>query len=184
MLNKLNKFLYSSIIISALMLLIGVTFVIYPEISFATITYILAIVLVINGIYFLIEKENSIFFSSLFTLGIIEILFGLVILLNPDIVKTLFPIVIGIIMVTKATLDLKLSMLLCKNKYDSWLYIFICSIISITCGVIIILNPNIGTIALTTFIGIVITIYALSNIVDTFLFKKDINNIIKLLEKK
>lgn len=183
MLNKLNKFLYSSIIISIIMFIIGLIFIIYPEVSFTTITYILSILLIVNGIYFLIEKESSIFFSSFLTLGVIELLLGIIMLVNPDIVKTLFPIVAGIIMITKSTLDLRLSILLYRNNINSWLSLLICSIISIICGLIIILNPSIGTIALTTFLGILITVYSISNIIDTIIFKKNIKEITKLLEK-
>ncbi len=183
MLNKLNKFLYSSIIISIIMFIIGLIFIIYPEVSFTTITYILSILLIVNGIYFLIEKESSIFFSSFLTLGVVELLLGIIMLVNPDIVKTLFPIVAGIIMITKSTLDLRLSILLYRNNINSWLSLLICSIISIICGLIIILNPSIGTIALTTFLGILITVYSISNIIDTIIFKKNIKEITKLLEK-
>lgn len=183
MLNKLNKFLYSSIIISIIMFIIGLIFIIYPEVSFTTITYILSILLIVNGIYFLIEKESSIFFSSFLTLGVIELLLGIIMLVNPDIVKTLFPIVAGIIMITKSTLDLRLSILLYRNNINSWLSLLICSIISIICGLIIIVNPSIGTIALTTFLGILITVYSISNIIDTIIFKKNIKEITKLLEK-
>lgn len=183
MLNKLNKFLYSSIIISIIMFIIGLIFIIYPEVSFTTITYLLSILLIVNGIYFLIEKESSIFFSSFLTLGVIELLLGIIMLVNPDIVKTLFPIAAGIIMITKSTLDLRLSILLYRNNINSWLSLLICSIISIICGLIIILNPSIGTIALTTSLGILITVYSISNIIDTIIFKKNIKEITKLLEK-
>ena len=183
MLNKLNKFLYSSIIISIIMFIIGLIFIIYPEVSFITITYILSILLIVNGIYFLIEKESSIFFSSFLTLGVIELLLGIIMLVNPDIVKTLFPIVAGIIMITKSTLDLRLSILLYRNNINSWLSLLICSIISIICGLIIILNPSTGTIALTTSLGILITVYSISNIIDTIIFKNNIKEITKLLEK-
>ena len=183
MLNKLNKFLYSSIIISIIMFIIGLIFIIYPEVSFTTITYILSILLIVNGIYFLIEKESSIFFSSFLTLGVIELLLGIIMLVNPDIVKTLFPIVAGIIMITKSTLDLRLSILLYRNNISSWVSLLICSIISIICGLIIILNPSIGTIALTTSLGILITVYSISNIIDTIIFKNNIKEITKLLEK-
>ena len=183
MLNKLNKFLYSSIIISIIMFIIGLIFIIYPEVSFTTITYTLSILLIVNGIYFLIEKESSIFFSSFLTLGVVELLLGIIMLVNPDIVKTLFPIVAGIIMITKSTLDLRLSILLYRNNINSWLSLLICSIISIICGLIIILNPSIGTIALTTSLGILITVYSISNIIDTIIFKNNIKEITKLLEK-
>lgn len=184
MLKRLNKFLYSSIVISILMLIIGLTFIIFPEVSFKTITYILSFALIINGIYFIAQKELNLFFSNLSTLGIVELLLGVVLLLKPDLVKTLFPIVAGIIMVTKSTMDLRLSILLKKNEYSSWLYIFICSVISIVCGLIIIINPNIGTIALTLSLGILITLYSVSNIVDTIMFKKNVDNIVKILDRK
>lgn len=183
MLNRLNKFLYSSIIISVLMLVIGMIFIIFPEVSFKTITYILAIILIVNGIYFIFEKEASLFFSSFLTLGIIEILLGAVMLLNPDIMKTLFPIVAGIVMVTKSTLDLRMSLLLKKYEYDTWLSIFICSLIAIISGIIIIINPSIGTMALTVSLGILITINSISSIIDTIIFKKNIKEIAKLLDK-
>ena len=127
MLKKLNKFLYSSVIISVIMFIIGLIFMIYPDISFKTITYILSIVLIINGLYFVIEKESSIFFSNFLTFGVVEILLGIIMLVNPDIVKTIFPIVVGIIMIAKSSLDLRLSILLHNNNYSSWLSIFICS---------------------------------------------------------
>ena len=104
-------------------------------------------------------------------------------LLNPDIMKTLFPIVAGIVMVTKATLDLRLSLLLKKYEYDTWLSIFICSLIAIISSVNIIINPSIGTMALTVSLGLLITINSISSIVDTIIFKKNIKEISKLLEK-
>lgn len=104
-------------------------------------------------------------------------------ILNPDIIKVLFPIVVGIVMIVKSVLDLRISLLLYKNEYSNSLFLFICSIISVICGLFIIINPTIGTIALTTTIGIIIIIYAISNIIDTIVFKKDINEIVKLFEK-
>ena len=172
MLQKLNKFLNSSIVISGLMFLIGLILIIYPEMSFDTLTYVLSAMLIINGLYFIIEKESSILFSGFLMLGVIELLLGIVVILNPNIIKTLLPIVFGIIMVTKSTLDLRISMLLSKNGYDNWLLMLILSIISIICGLIIILNPAFGATVLTTYIGIVIVIYSVSAFVDTIMIKK------------
>ena len=183
MLNKINKFLYSSIALSILMFVIGIIFIIEPEASFNTITYILAIVLIINGIYFLFEKETSIFFTGFITFGVVEILLGVVMFLNPDIVKTLFPIVTGIIMISKSAIDLRFSFLLNKSGDRNWLGLAICAVTSIARGLIIIFYPSIGTVALTTYLGILITVYSVSNIIDTIMFKKNINEIAKLLDK-
>ena len=56
MVKKINKFIYSSIVISILMFIMGIIFIVYPDISFTTITYILSILLIINGIYFIATK--------------------------------------------------------------------------------------------------------------------------------
>ena len=184
MIEKLNKFLYSSIIISILMFVLGMMFIIFPQMSFETITYILSVVLIINGIYFIIEKEDSFFFSGFLTLGIIQILIGLILILNPILVKTLFPIFVGIVMVTKSTLDFRISLLLKKYGYKNWLSIFIFSVISIICGLIIIIKPTtIGTVAITTYLGLILSIYSISNIIDSIIFIKNIKEITKLLKK-
>ena len=65
MLKNLNKFLYSSIAISIIMFLMGLIFIIFPEVSFETITYILAVVLIVNGIYFILEKKENFFFIGI-----------------------------------------------------------------------------------------------------------------------
>ncbi len=68
----------------------------------------------------------------------------------------------------------------------TWLSIFIFSVISIICGLIIIVNPTtIGTIAITTYLGLILSIYAISNIlfIDSIFFIKNIKEITKLLKK-
>ena len=64
MLQKLNKLYLSSIIISILMFILGLIFIIFPEVSFTTMTYALSAILIVNGIYFIVDKESSIFSSS------------------------------------------------------------------------------------------------------------------------
>lgn len=182
MLKKLNKFLNSSIAMAILMLLMGLIFIIFPKTSFETITYIIAVILIINGIYFIVEKNNTYLFPGFLSLGIIELLVGTIILINPNIVKTLFPILIGIVMITKSSLDIRLSLSLKNIKGSNWLLLFICAILSVICGIIIIINPNLGSIAITTYIGIVLTIYSITNIVDTIMFKKYINDIVKVFK--
>ena len=85
-------------------------------------------------------------------------------------------------MITKSSLDLRLSLLLNENGYKNWLILFILSILSIVCGIIVIANPTIGRVAITSYIGIIIAFYSLSVLVDTFIFKKNIKDIIKLIE--
>ena len=82
MIKKLNKFLYSSIAISILMYFIGVIFMLNPEASFKSINYVLAIIFIVNGIYFMLENENSLLFSGLQSIGVVEFLLVRILLIR------------------------------------------------------------------------------------------------------
>ena len=51
------------------------------------------------------------------------------------------------------------------------------------CGVVFILHPLASSEVITTFIGALIMIYSLSDIIDMFMFKKHINDVIKSFKK-
>lgn len=183
MIKKLNKFLYSSIVISVLMCFLGLVFMIYPQMSFETINYVLAIVLIVNGIYFMLENENNILFSGLQSIGIVELLLGVVLVLKPDLMQTLLPIIVGIVMVVKAFVNLRFSLALGNYGYSNWLLLLILSIISIVAGTLIIINPHIGSIALTFSLGFLICTYSVTNIIDVLVFKNHIKEIAKIFKK-
>jgi uncharacterized membrane protein HdeD (DUF308 family) len=180
--ENLNKFFISSIVLSIIMFVIGMILIIYPEISFLTITYILSVILIVNGLYFIFGKDGSILFSSFLTLGVVELILGIIMLRNPDIVMTLFPIVVGIVMITKSSFDLKISLILKDCNYKNWIILFILAVLSIICGALIIVNPTVGRVAITSYIGFIIAFYSLSAFIDTFIFKKNIKDIIKLIK--
>ena len=183
MIKKLNKFLYSSIVISILMCFLGLVFMIYPQMSFETINYVLAIILIVNGIYFMLENENNILFSGLQSIGIVELLLGVVLVLKPDLMQTLLPIIVGIVMVVKAFVNLRFSLALGNYGYSNWLLLLILSIISIVAGTLIIINPHIGSIALTFSLGFLICTYSVTNIIDVLVFKNHIKEIAKIFKK-
>ena len=182
MIKKLNKFLYSSIVISVLMCFLGLVFMIYPQMSFETINYVLAIILIVNGIYFMLENENNILFSGLQSIGIVELLLGVVLVLKPDLMQTLLPIIVGIVMVVKAFVNLRFSLALGNYGYSNWLLLLILSIISIVAGTLIIINPHIGSIALTFSLGFLICTYSVTNIIDVLVFKNHIKEIAKIFK--
>ena len=169
MIKKLNKFLYSSIVISVLMCFLGLVFMIYPQMSFETINYVLAIILIVNGI--------------LQSIGIVELLLGVVLVLKPDLMQTLLPIIVGIVMVAKAFVNLRFSLALGNYGYSNWLLLLILSIISIVAGTLIIINPHIGSIALTFSLGFLICTYSVTNIIDVLVFKNHIKEIAKIFKK-
>ena len=61
----------------------------------------------------------------------------------------------------------------------SWILSLIMSILSIVCGILFIVNPLDGAEVIVSFVGILLFVYSLSDIVDMCIFKKNINVIKK-----
>ena len=90
MIKKLNKLLTSSIITSLLFLLIGIIIVIYPENSIKVLSTLLAIFLVVNGLYLIVIGADirNIFFIDFFPTGILSLVLGILMILYPNTLST------------------------------------------------------------------------------------------------
>ena len=58
----------------------------------------------------------------------------------------------------------------------------ILSILTILCGIIIILNPQSSAFALTTLFGILMMVYSFVGMVNLFIFKSNVNDLVKQLK--
>ena len=70
-----------------------------------------------------------------------------------------------------------------KEIDSSWVLSLITSLLMIICGFILIINPRISAIMITTLMGIILMVYAISDIIDMFVFKSKIKNVSKYFEK-
>ena len=67
MLNKLNKYLNSGIILTIVFLLVGGILIVKPDISFNIISYLIGASLIVSGIYlFIIDSKTNNIFIKLF----------------------------------------------------------------------------------------------------------------------
>jgi uncharacterized membrane protein HdeD (DUF308 family) len=183
MLKKFNKFMWISIASCVLFLIIGIIFLGNPETSFKVVSIIFSVLLIVTGIYLIVDYSGKVLFTSFLTTGILSLILGVVLLLNPDALVVLVPIVVGTWMITSSIVDIELSLSLKKIGYSSWLLPTIMAIIAILCGVLMIVYPHSGTIALTTFFGILLIVYSMAAIIDLFVFKKNVNDIVKEIEE-
>lgn len=180
----LNKFIITSISISVLFLIVGIILMIYPEISLTTLSYVIGFSFIISGIFFMIESSNKLLFMNFITFGMLQIIAGYVFLVYPELIKTLLPILIGIWMVVKSTIDCNFSLMLKKYSNENWFYLLALSILSIVCGFIIILNPQISSLAIITAIGAIIIVYSIANIANAIIIKNNAKKILNYFDVK
>lgn len=184
MVKFFNKYLNLSIIISVISILFGLVIVIWPNISLDVIAYIIACFLIVYGSYNFIESFtiNPLICLLQMTTSILSMMMGIIIFLNPDVFEKIIPIVLGITFIISGFFKTRISFVI-KNVDSSWYFTLGASILMIICGFVLIINPKISALMLTTIIGTLLIIYSISGIIDTIIFKKKIKDITKYFDK-
>ena len=175
MLKKFNKYINISIILTLLFLALGILVVCFPTTSIKVIAIIIAILLIVGGVLLISDYGISIFWVNLTAVGILSILMGIILLLYPDILVILIPIVVGMFVI-------QISLVLKDCGYNMWFLSIILSILTIVCGIIIMINPQSSSTALTTLFGILVMVYSVAGMTNLIIFKSNVNNIVKKLK--
>lgn len=186
MLKKFNQIINEAIGISIIFLLLGIIFLIYPNISIQVVAYLIAFILIGSGIYLIgLEFTNRIIFFPMDTLfnGIISVILGTIILIYPNIFQTIIPIMLGIYFILDSIFKLKVIMFLRRIDNTSWILTLLLTILSIICGIVLIANPLDSSIAIALFAGIILIVYSITGIIDMLLFKKNIHDLVKEWKK-
>ena len=178
--KEINKYLNLSIVMSVLFAILGVILVVSPNSSLDTI----AAFLLVYGTYNFIDSFaiHPIFFFMKVASSVISIILGIVIFLNPEIFKNLIPIALGIFFIINGIFKTRMAFII-KNIDNYFVLSVITSVLTIICGIVLIINPSISAVMITTMIGIVILVYAVFDIVDAFILKHRVKEISKYFEQ-
>lgn len=183
MLNKLNKYLNSGIILTIVFLLVGGILIVKPDISFNIISYLIGASLVVSGIYlFIIDSKTNNIFINVFLYAILLTLIGILIILNPVTLKVILPIFLGLWFLISGIFKIRLDIYMKDEPY--FILSLITNIITVICGVILLINPVESVSAITISLGIIIVISSISSLIDIIIFKKNINSVVKYLKEE
>ena len=184
---EIKKILWPSLVSSLVILILGFLLVFQSEVTLMTISYIIGAILFAIGIiamirFFTNKSEDS--FSQLnIVYGIICILAGIFFEKKKKMIGSIIPVVLGIGIIINSSIKVQQALVLrnVKNKY--WTISLVISLLSLVCGVVLLFNPFSGAVVLTKIIGIFLILYAVLDLVNTFLLKKS-NGIQIEIEKK
>lgn len=183
MLNKLNKYLNSGIILTIVFLLVGCILIVKPDISFNIISYLIGASLIVSGIYlFIIDSKTKNIFINVFLYAILLTLIGILIILNPITLKVILPIFLGLWFLISGIFKIRLDIYMKDEPY--FILSLITNIITVICGVILLINPVESVSAITISLGIIIVVSSISSLIDIIIFKKNINSVVKYLKEE
>ncbi len=183
----LKKVFNISIISSLLLFLFGLVLAVNAEGFIKSITVAIGVVLLLIGVfpvidYFRYRKEGLGASVGLIS-GIFSIVCGLMLLINEDLLMILIPVFIGVWMIINGINKIQVSFEIKDLGEKSWIITFIYSILIIVLGGYFIVNPISGATTVTSFIGIVLCIYAVLDIIDCIIIKVKVKSFKKELDK-
>ena len=174
----------SYVIASAVYILMGLVLVIYPEMSIKLVCNIIGIVILLYGaikiLSYFRNKDGGLTFRFDLIIGIIFAVIGGFLLLRPDVIVSVLPIIIGVYILFDSLMNLRQAADLKNAGYDKWWSMLLLAVIMIILGVVMILNPF-GTVALMVmFIGGIFLFRGASNIVSIIFTNKKIKTLKKV----
>ena len=129
--KKFNKLMTISLITSIAFIILGLILSIFTKLSLDIIGYVAAILLIINGVLNVTDdyKQFKVFyFFDGFTSGLLSIIFGIIIIANPNYIALIMPIMSGLWIIIASTFKLRMALALKDSSKTNWILPYILSI--------------------------------------------------------
>lgn len=164
----LKKFKTNVVFSSLLCVLLGVVLVLWPGLSIQIVCMAVGAVLIVSGairiIGYFTVKDGSIYSQMNLIFGIIFAVVGVWIVMKPDKVLAIIPIIVGIVISLHGLHNLQQAIELCKDKYDKWWIALLLGVLTVGFGVLLICRPFAAIETMVMLIGVFLIYDGLSNI--------------------
>jgi len=187
---KSKKNFTLSLIMSFLFVIVGLFLFIKPNTTITTISYLVGGVLIILSIISIYRYFKSDYginpFDFDLVYGVLVAIAGLYMIINPTALQEFFAIILGIWIIINAVTKFQYALVLKRLKKDDWKYTLLISFLTFIWGIVLLINPLKTVLKATQVIGVFIIIYAVLDIVDNFVLKRnqDDLNSLSMIQKK
>jgi len=182
----IEKFSRISTITSILFIILGIFLFFKPEVTLSFISYILGLVILLNGIinlisYFSNQKKRNLFDFS-FILGILSVVVAIIFISKPNMIASIIPLILGIWILVNGVIKLQVSMNLRNYPNSNWVRSIVISLFNVFLGIILILNPFEGAILFTKIIGLFLVGYAVLDFLQSRTIKKSLQDGVEFIK--
>lgn len=173
----IKKALGAYITFAFIFIVIGICLLAWPRTSLVTICYVIGAVILAWGVIkilnFVNNKNMIRSFSFQFNLivGIFLAVAGLLLIINPDLLIPVLPIIMGIIITADGLQKIKAGFDSRRMSHEKWWLIEIVALITIIFGISLILNPFAASNIMVRLLGLSLIIDGIQNltvIISTF----------------
>ena len=175
--KKIGSMNKTSIIFSIIFILLCLFLILKPEDAIHLLSYALGMILLIWGLVSIVKffsnKESQNYLEFSFIVGVFVFIFGVIILIKPNTIANIIPLLLGIWMLINGVT--KLSYSLSINRNNPAPGSIIVSGLIIICGILLTLNPFSGAKALTQIIGGTLILYSILDLIECITIKSTVN---------
>ena len=182
--KKINGFLGAAMGSMAAMILLGLAFALAPGFMISIMRWGIAVVLLLAGMALIARDMQtgrvfSIFSTSL--MGIFLVLMGIIVAIYPETLN-IITIAFGVYMILSSFMQISLASRI-RGSSNAYTAALITNLIGLVCGVIMIVRPGDSNEAIITIAGILLIVYGISGLVDTFILKSKIDKVKKTVKE-
>ena len=185
----LKNIKWSRILFAAAYIATGILLILFPKESADLIGYIVGIGLCVMGIvqltaYFLLNVRDSLFRNE-FVIGVMLLLGGILVIVKQDIITSLIPIILGLIIVFSGIMKIQNSVVAWRIGYSHAIVYFFLGLVSIIAGTVIMffLTGSQTQTVLFTVIGAGLVYCGLSDIGTQLFLAAKFNAFMKAFEE-
>lgn len=173
----LKKAGWTSIITSLIFGIIGLVMIYNPDTTMKFISTLIGIFFIVIGVIkvinYFISRGNSTLFTNDIAWGSIAVIIGLVTMVYSSTIESIFRIMIGVWIIysgfTRFTVSFRL-----KNVNDRlWALVLTLAVLMIVGGLYVTFYPG----ALVVTLGVIIFIYAVMDLIESFIFMRNMKDI-------
>lgn len=180
--NKFKKYWWSSILTSILFIFIGILLIAFSDAILDVVAYVVGGILLAVGVFNMINvfrnKEDIRIFNVDLIYGILGLIFGFILIINPALFASIIQFFLGFWVVINSIIKLQYTWQLKKNSSDKWIVSLVLSLLILIVGLIMIFCPYESAKALTKTIGVMVIIYSVIDIVESIILRSQIKKLV------
>lgn len=181
---KYLKEIKKSVLVTNLIyIIVGITMMIIPGFISNFICYIIGILIILFSSSSIIKynqlKQHNIITKIILVIGIMALIFGLVIVVNPKNFASIVPIVIGIYIMTIGISKYNQAMEFKRVNYKHWYSVLLSAVLLLLLGIVIIFNPFETLTLVIRLVGIIFIINSLYDIYNIYSYQKNFKDLKK-----
>lgn len=176
---EIKKVIWPSLLSSIFLLLLGLLLFFKSSETLVGISYLIGGILIALGVIaiisFLRNKTKDVFLQLNIVYGVVSIVAGIFLVTVPEFIGSIIPIVVGIAVIISSSFKVQQALVLKNLDNRYFLPSLIMAILCLICGVGILFNPFTSAVVVTQIIGLFMIIYAILDIVNSFILRKSSN---------